>query len=569
MIKGIAASSGIAIAKAMKKEVVKMEIEERAIENIDAEKARFSAAIEQSKMEIEALVKSTKENIGESEAQVFEAHLMILEDPEVASRVDSKLAEEKLCVEHIYKVVTDEFIDMFMQIPDEYLRERAHDLQDVRDRVLRNLLGIKLKDFSNLGEETIIIARDLTPSDTASLDKKYAIGFVTEIGGSTSHSAIMARTLEIPAVVGTIDVLSHVNDGDMVIIDGDEGIVILSPSGEEVEKYQKLRAERNEFKKALEKMIGKSSETLDGHSVELAANIGSPNDLDGVLKYDSEGVGLYRTEFLYMDNTAWPTEDEQFEAYKKVAQGLDGKPVVIRTLDIGGDKELSYYDLPEEMNPFLGYRAIRLCLDQKDIFKTQLRAIFRASAFGNIRIMFPMISSVEELRAAKAVVNEVKAELKAESIEYDDSTQIGMMIEIPAAAVISDLLAKEVDFFSLGTNDLIQYTAAVDRMNSKIAHLYNPFHPAIIRLINTVIQNGHKEGIWVGMCGETAGNPLLVPLFLAMGLDEFSMSPSSILRARHIIRNSSKQELEKHLDEILSLSTAEEIKKAVEEKFVL
>jgi phosphotransferase system enzyme I (PtsI) len=569
MIKGIAASSGIAIAKAMKKEVVKMEIEERAIENIDAEKARFSAAIEQSKMEIEALVKSTKENIGESEAQVFEAHLMILEDPEVASRVDSKLAEEKLCVEHIYKVVTDEFIDMFMQIPDEYLRERAHDLQDVRDRVLRNLLGIKLKDFSNLGEETIIIARDLTPSDTASLDKKYAIGFVTEIGGSTSHSAIMARTLEIPAVVGTIDVLSHVNDGDMVIIDGDEGIVILSPSDKEIEKYQKLRAERNEFKKALEKMIGKTSETIDGHSVELAANIGSPNDLDGVLKYDSEGVGLYRTEFLYMDNTAWPTEDEQFEAYKKVAQGLDGKPVVIRTLDIGGDKELSYYDLPEEMNPFLGYRAIRLCLDQKDIFKTQLRAIFRASAFGNIRIMFPMISSVEELRAAKAVVNEVKAELKAESIEYDDSTQIGMMIEIPAAAVISDLLAKEVDFFSLGTNDLIQYTAAVDRMNSKIAHLYNPFHPAIIRLINTVIQNGHKEGIWVGMCGETAGNPLLVPLFLAMGLDEFSMSPSSILRARHIIRNSSKQELEKHLDEILSLSTAEEIKKAVEEKFVL
>lgn len=569
MIKGIAASSGIAIAKAMKKEVVKMEIEERAIENIDAEKARFSAAIEQSKMEIEALVKSTKENIGESEAQVFEAHLMILEDPEVASRVDSKLAEEKLCVEHIYKVVTDEFIDMFMQIPDEYLRERAHDLQDVRDRVLRNLLGIKLKDFSNLGEETIIIARDLTPSDTASLDKKYAIGFVTEIGGSTSHSAIMARTLEIPAVVGTIDVLSHVNDGDMVIIDGDEGIVILSPSDKEVEKYQKLRLERNEFKKALEKMIGKSSETLDGHSVELAANIGSPNDLDGVLKYDSEGVGLYRTEFLYMDNTAWPTEDEQFEAYKKVAQGLDGKPVVIRTLDIGGDKELSYYDLPEEMNPFLGYRAIRLCLDQKDIFKTQLRAIFRASAFGNIRIMFPMISSVEELRAAKAVVNEVKAELEAENIEYDDSTQIGMMIEIPAAAVISDLLAKEVDFFSLGTNDLIQYTAAVDRMNSKIAHLYNPFHPAIIRLINTVIQNGHKEGIWVGMCGETAGNPLLVPLFLAMGLDEFSMSPSSILRARHIIRNSSKQELEKHLDEILSLSTAEEIKKAVEEKFAV
>lgn len=564
MIKGIGASSGIAIAKAMKKEIVEMVIEEKSITSVEAEKERFKSAIEKSKTEIEALVKTTKENIGESEAQVFEAHLMILEDPEVASRVDSKLEEDKLCLEYVYKAVTDEFIDMFMQIPDEYLRERAHDLEDVRDRVLRHILGIEVKDFSNLGEETIIIARDLTPSDTASLDKKYAIGFVTEIGGATSHSAIMARSLEIPAVVGTVDALSRVNDGDMIIIDGDEGVAILKPSDDEVQKYQKLKAEREKFKKELEKMIGQSSETKDGHEVELAANIGSPNDLDGVLKYDSEGVGLYRTEFLYMDNTDWPTEDEQFEAYKKVAEGLAGKPVVIRTLDIGGDKELSYYDLPEEMNPFLGYRAIRLCLDQKDIFKTQLRAIYRASAFGNIRIMFPMISSVEELRAAKLVVNEVKAELKSENIEFDDSTQIGMMIEIPAAAVISDLLAKEVDFFSLGTNDLIQYTTAVDRMNNKIAGLYNPFHPAVLRLINTVIKNGHKEGIWVGMCGETAGNPLLVKLFLAMGLDEFSMSPSSILRARHIIRNSSKAELESKVEEILKLSTAEEIKAACE-----
>lgn len=560
MIKGIAASSGISIAKAMKKEVIEINIEKREISDITAEQNKFQSAIEKSKVEIQDLVKHTKENIGESEAQVFEAHLMILEDPEVAKRVEEKLQNEKLCIEYLYQTITDEFIEMFMQIPDAYLRERAHDLQDVRDRVIRHLMGIETKDFSNLSSETIIIARDLTPSDTASLDKRHAIGFVTEIGGATSHSAIMARTLEIPAVVGTGNILSQVNDGDMIIIDGDSGAVIVNPTDDEIAEYQKLSQERNEFKKELEKLIGQASKSKDGHEVELAANIGSPNDLEGVIKYDSEGVGLYRTEFLYMDNTAWPTEEEQYQAYKKVAEGLEGKPVVIRTLDIGGDKELSYYDLPEEMNPFLGYRAIRLCLDQPNIFKTQLRAIFRASVHGNIRIMFPMISSVEELRAAKKIVAEVKAELKSENISYDDKTQLGMMIEIPAAAVISDLLAKEVDFFSLGTNDLIQYTTAVDRMNHKISYLYNPFNPAVIRLINTVIKNGHKEGAWVGMCGETAGNPLLVPLFLAMGLDEFSMSPSSILRARHIIQKHSKAELEAKLPEVLSMATAEEIK---------
>jgi len=560
MIKGIAASSGISIAKAMKKEVIEINIEKREISDITAEQNKFQSAIEKSKVEIQDLVKHTKENIGESEAQVFEAHLMILEDPEVAKRVEEKLQNEKLCIEYLYQTITDEFIEMFMQIPDAYLRERAHDLQDVRDRVIRHLMGIETKDFSNLSSETIIIARDLTPSDTASLDKRHAIGFVTEIGGATSHSAIMARTLEIPAVVGTGNILSQVNDGDMIIIDGDSGAVIVKPTDDEIAEYQKLSQERNEFKKELEKLIGQASKSKDGHEVELAANIGSPNDLEGVIKYDSEGVGLYRTEFLYMDNTAWPTEEEQYQAYKKVAEGLEGKPVVIRTLDIGGDKELSYYDLPEEMNPFLGYRAIRLCLDQPNIFKTQLRAIFRASVHGNIRIMFPMISSVEELRAAKKIVAEVKAELKSENIPYDDKTQLGMMIEIPAAAVISDLLAKEVDFFSLGTNDLIQYTTAVDRMNHKISYLYNPFNPAVIRLINTVIKNGHKEGAWVGMCGETAGNPLLVPLFLAMGLDEFSMSPSSILRARHIIQKHSKAELEAKLPEVLSMATAEEIK---------
>lgn len=564
MIKGIAASSGISIGKALKKEHIEINVEKKSISDIDAEKAKFAAAIGKAKAEISDLVTLTKENIGEDESKVFEAHLMILEDPEVASRVNEGLETQKLCVEYIYNQVTDSFIDMFMQIPDEYLRERAHDLKDVRDRVIRHLLGIIVRDYSQLKENAIIIAHDLTPSDTASLDKAHTIGFITEIGGSTSHSAIMARTLEIPAVVGTGDIMSQVEEGQMVILDGDAGIVIVGPSEAEIQHYTQLKEEREAFTKALEKLKGQATSSKDGHTVELAANIGSPNDLEGVLKYDAEGVGLYRTEFLYMDRANWPTEEEQFQAYKKVAQGLQGKPVVIRTLDIGGDKKLDYYQMPEEMNPFLGYRAVRLCLDQVDIFKTQLRAIMRASHYGNIRIMFPMISSVEEIRQVKAILAEVKTELQAEGKPFNPETQVGIMIEIPAAAVIADLLAKEVDFFSIGTNDLIQYTVAVDRMNHKISYLYNPFNPAVLRLINGVIQAAHRQGIWVGMCGETAGNPLLIPLYLAMGLDEFSMTPSAILKARWIISKQSKADLQAVLEKVLDTPTAEEIKSICE-----
>lgn len=559
MIKGIAASSGISIGKALKKEHIEISIEKREITDIEHEKQRLKNALDIAKTEIAELVKITKENIGEEESKVFEAHLMILDDPEVENRVNEGLSDQKLCVEYIYNEVTEAFVDMFMQIPDEYLRERANDLKDVRNRVLRHLLGIQTKDYSKLKEDAIVIAHDLTPSDTASLDKSHTIGFITEIGGSTSHSAIMARTLEIPAVVGTVDIMSKVEDGDLVILDGEDGSVILKPTDDQIQHYTKIKLQRAEFIKQLETLKGKESISADGHVVELAANIGSPNDIAGVLKYDAEGVGLYRTEFLYMDRANWPTETEQFEAYKKVVEGLSGKPVVIRTLDIGGDKKLDYYQMPEEMNPFLGCRAIRLCLEQIEIFKTQLRAIMRASHFGNLRIMFPMISSVEEIRQVKQILEEVKAELRQENTPFDEKVQVGIMIEIPAAAVIADLLAKEVDFFSIGTNDLIQYTVAVDRMNNKISHLYNPFNPAVLRLINNVIQAGHENGIWVGMCGETAGNPLLIPLYLAMGLDEFSMSPSSILKARWIISRNSKKELQKTLEQVLQTSTAQEI----------
>lgn len=559
MIKGIAASSGISIGKALKKEHIEISIEKIEITDIEHEKQRLKNALDIAKTEIEELVKITKENIGEEESKVFEAHLMILDDPEVENRVNEGLSDQKLCVEYIYNEVTEAFVEMFMQIPDEYLRERANDLKDVRNRVLRHLLGIQTKDYSKLKEDAIVIAHDLTPSDTANLDKSHTIGFITEIGGSTSHSAIMARTLEIPAVVGTVDIMSQVEDGDLIILDGEDGSVIIKPTDDQIQHYTKIKLQRAEFIKQLETLKGKESISADGHIVELAANIGSPNDISGVIKYDAEGVGLYRTEFLYMDRANWPTETEQFEAYKKVVEGLSGKPVVIRTLDIGGDKKLDYYEMPEEMNPFLGCRAIRLCLEQIEIFKTQLRAIMRASNFGNLRIMFPMISSVEEIRQVKQILEEVKTELRQENIPFDENVQVGIMIEIPAAAVIADLLAKEVDFFSIGTNDLIQYTVAVDRMNNKISHLYNPFNPAVLRLINNVIKMGHENGIWVGMCGETAGNPLLIPLYLAMGLDEFSMSPSSILKARWIISRNSKKELEKTLETVLQTPTAQEI----------
>ncbi|MTI69149.1 MAG: phosphoenolpyruvate--protein phosphotransferase [Firmicutes bacterium] len=564
-MEGIKASPGVAIGKALIKKEEKIDVKNTKIDDIQNEIKKLKDAREESKKQIQKLHDHAFENIGKEEAQIFEAHMMIIDDPEFFGQVEQKIKDESVNASWALKTVKDTFVTMFENMENEYMRERASDLKDVSGRIIKLLLGIKITDFSKLDEEVIVIAKDLTPSDTAQMDKEKVIGFVTEVGGKTSHSAIMARTLEIPAVVGVKELLNTVKNGDLVVFDGEEGEVYINPEESVVKKYEKKKKEYEEFTKSLDKLKGKESISKDGVKVELAANIGTPKDVDGILRNDGEGIGLYRTEFLYMDRDKLPTEDEQFKAYKEVLERMENKPVVIRTLDIGGDKELSYLDLPEEMNPFLGYRAIRLCLDKVEIFKTQLRALLRASVYGNIKIMFPMISSIEELRQAKKILEEVKKELINEEIKFDKNLEVGMMIEIPAAAILSDQFAKEVDFFSIGTNDLIQYTTAVDRMNQNISNLYNQFHPALLRLIKTVIDNGHKEGIWVGMCGEVAGDPKLIPVLLGMGLDEFSMSPISILKARWIISKLSKKEMEKKVDEILSLPTATDVENYIDE----
>ena len=564
MIKGIGASPGIAIGMAFVKKDPEVIVQKKTIVNVIGEIEKFNAAIEKARNEIKILYENTLKTVGEEEAKIFEAHMMMLDDPEVFGKVREKIKAESVNAEWIIKEVTDMFVQIFESMEDQYLKERAADLKDVTNRVTRILLGVELVDLTNISEDVIIVSEDLTPSDTAQMNKEMVLGFITEIGGRTSHSVIMARTLEIPAVVAAQGIMKSVKTGDIIAFNGEEGIIVINPDEEIIAKFRKEREDIDNFKKSLESLRGCKTVSKDGFEVELVANIGTPKDVDGILRNDGEGVGLYRTEFLYMDRDMLPTEEEQFEAYKEVAEKLGNKPVIIRTLDIGGDKELPYLELPEEMNPFLGYRAIRLCLDRKDIFKTQLRALLRASAYGNIKIMFPMISSIEELREAKAILEEAKEELYKDDISYNSQIEVGIMVEIPAVAVLSDIFAKEVDFFSIGTNDLIQYTTAVDRGNRKIAHLYNQFHPALLRLIKTVIENGHKEGIWVGMCGEVAGDPKLIPVLLGMGLDEFSMSPISILRARWIINNLSKKEMEEVVNKVINLPTASEVEDLLE-----
>lgn len=563
MLTGIGVSSGISIGKVLIKEEQKMDIQKTSNVDVNVELKKFTNALNKAKEQINHLYKVTLESIGEEEAKIFEAHGMILEDPELLNKVKSKIEKEQVNVEWALKEVSDSFIMIFESMNDEYMKERASDIKDVTNRVMRIVQGIELNDFSNLDEKVIIVAKDLTPSDTAAMDKKNVIGFVTEIGGRTSHSAIMARTLGIPAVVGVNGLLSQINNGDNLVFNGNEGSIYINPEKDIIQKFEKEKERLINFKKKLKKLIGNKSISKDGIQVELAANIGTPKDLDSVLENDAEAIGLFRSEFLYMNRNNFPVEEEQFNAYKEVAKRMKGKNVIIRTLDIGGDKKLPYFSFPEEMNPFLGYRAIRLCLDQVDIFKTQLRALLRASAYGNIKILIPMISSITELRQAKSILEEVKNELRKENISFDENIKVGIMIETPAAAIISDLLAKEVDFFSIGTNDLIQYTVAVDRMNQKISYLYNPFNPAILRLVKKIIDNGHKAGIWVGMCGEMAGDPSIIPILLGMGLDELSMSPTSVLNARYIIRNTSQKYMEAIIEKILMLPTAEEIEKYI------
>ena len=558
-MKGIGASPGIEKGKVLVIKECQQMLAYSKIENTDAEISRFESAVNKSKTELVNILAKVKKEIGEKEAAIFDAHIMILEDPELIGKVKNEIEKEKISAEYALKTTRDTYIEIFENMDNEYMRERAADIKDVTDRVIRNLTGIGKKDIATIEAKVVIAAKDLSPSDTAQMDKGKVIGILTDDGGPASHVAIMARALEVPAVVGLGNITEQLKTGDEVLMDGDEGYVFIKPDEDIIKKYMKKREVLRAIKTKYEDLKGRESRTKDGYKVELSANIGTPEELPAVLRNDGEGIGLFRTEFLYMDRNRLPSEEEQFEAYKYTAQKMKGKPVVIRTLDIGGDKAISYIPMPEEMNPFLGYRAIRLCLDRPDIFKMQLRALLRAGVYGNIKIMFPMISGIEELRKAKKFLNETKEDLSQSNQIFNPDMEVGMMIEVPAAAILSDVFAKEVDFFSIGTNDLIQYITAVDRGNKDIAHLYTQFHPALLRLIKQVIDNGHKEGIWVGMCGEAAGDPRLIPLLIGMGLDEFSMSPGNILKARWILSNLSKKEMGKKVENILKYASAEEV----------
>ncbi|MDC0761416.1 phosphoenolpyruvate--protein phosphotransferase [Brevibacillus sp. AG] len=564
-ITGVKASAGIAIGKAFLLTTPDLQINTVAIEDPASEIQRFQEALARAKNDLEDIVLRVEREMGTDHADIFKAHLLVLEDPELVDTVKDKISNEKTNAESALNDVAQAFIGLFEQMDNEYMRERAADIRDVTKRVLSYLLGVPFAGLGELTEEVIIVADDLTPSDTAQLDRRYVKGFVTDIGGRTSHSAIMARSLEIPAVVGTQGITRAVQPATLVILDGHEGIAIIDPSEEEIAVYKRKQADYEAQKAELAKLVNDKTVTLDNHHVELAANIGSPEDVAGAIANGAEGVGLFRTEFLYMGRNDFPTEEEQYVAYKHVLEHMGDRPVVIRTLDIGGDKHLSYLALPEEMNPFLGHRAIRLCLDNQELFRTQLRALLRASVHGNLKIMFPMIATLEEFRQAKAILEEEKKSLVNRGIVVSDQYEVGIMIEIPAAALMADQFAREVDFFSIGTNDLIQYTMAADRMNEKVAYLYQPYHPAVLRLLHNVIKAGHAQNKWVGMCGEMAGDPIAIPILLGLGLDEFSMSAGSILPARQQLSRLRVEDAAKQIDTILQMSTSAQVEAFVKE----
>ena len=563
MLKGIAASDGVAVAKAYLLVQPDLSFETVTVEDISAEEARLDAALAASQDELSVIREKAVESLGEEAAAVFDAHLMVLADPEMTGQIKETIRAKQVNAEAALTEVTNMFIAIFEGMDDNpYMQERAADIRDVTKRVLAHLLGKKLPNPATINEESIIVAHDLTPSDTAQLNKKFVKAFVTDIGGRTSHSAIMARTLEIPAVLGTNNITELVKDGDILAVSGITGEVVINPTEEQIaefkaagEAYAKQKAEWAQLKDA-------PTVTADGKHFELAANIGTPKDVEGVNDNGAEAVGLYRTEFLYMDSQDFPTEEDQYEAYKAVLEGMNGKPVVVRTMDIGGDKELPYFDLPKEMNPFLGYRALRISISEtgNQMFRTQLRALLRASVHGKLRIMFPMVALLTEFRTAKGILEEEKAKLVAEGVAVADDIEVGIMIEIPAAAMLADQFAKEVDFFSIGTNDLIQYTMAADRMNEQVSYLYQPYNPSILRLINNVIKAAHAEGKWAGMCGEMAGDQTAVPLLVGMGLDEFSMSATSILRTRSLMKKLDTAKMEEYANRALTeCSTMEEV----------
>lgn len=569
MLKGIAASSGVAVAKAYLLVQPDLSFETKTITDTANEEARLDAALATSQSELQLIKDKAVESLGEEAAAVFDAHMMVLSDPDMTAQIKATINSKSVNAEAALKEVTDMFIAIFEGMEDNaYMQERAADIKDVTKRVLAHLLGVNLPNPALINEEVIIVAEDLTPSDTAQLDKRFVKAFVTNIGGRTSHSAIMARTLEIPAVLGTNNITELVKEGQILAVSGLTGEVILDPTPEQQgefhaagEAYAAQKAEWAALKDA-------ETVTADGRHFELAANIGTPKDVEGVNENGAEAVGLYRTEFLYMDAQDFPTEEDQYQAYKAVLEGMNGKPVVVRTMDIGGDKTLPYFDLPKEMNPFLGWRALRISLSTAGdgMFRTQLRALLRASVHGKLRIMFPMVALVTEFRAAKKIYDEEKAKLIAEGVPVAEGIEVGIMIEIPAAAMLADQFAKEVDFFSIGTNDLIQYTMAADRMNEQVSYLYQPYNPSILRLINNVIKAAHAEGKWAGMCGEMAGDQTAVPLLMGMGLDEFSMSATSVLQTRSLMKRLDSKKMEELSSKALTeCATLEEVVTLVEE----
>ena len=565
MTSGIPASPGITFGKVLLLEQTDIVIQQAPVkeELVESEVQRFFDAREKTAQQLKVIKQKARETFGEEKEEIFEGHLMLLEDEELEEEVLELIKNNHASADCAIHAVIEEQAKALESLDDEYLKERAGDVRDIGNRLLKNALGIEIVSLSDIDEEVILVANDLTPSETAQINLDFVKGFITDIGGRTAHTSIMARSLELPAIVGMGDITKQVKKDDIVILDAINNKIVINPGEAEIEEFNAVRNAFLTEKQQLAQLKELHAVTKDGHQVELCSNIGTVQDCDSANNNGAEGVGLYRTEFLFMDRDSLPNEDEQFAAYKNVAKAMNGRAVIIRTMDIGGDKDLPYLDLPKEMNPFLGWRAIRICLDRREILRTQVRAILRASTFGKLRIMFPMIISVEEIRELKSEIEKYKSELTAEGIAFDENIEIGIMVETPAAAAIAHHLAKEVAFFSIGTNDLTQYTLAVDRGNEMISHLYNPLSPAVLTVIKQVIDASHAEGKWTGMCGELAGDERAALLLLGMGLDEFSMSSISIPHIKKIIRNANYADVKKMADEALTLPTAQEIEEHV------
>ena len=556
---GAAEGIGIGVAKVVREQNV--EVVKRTVLDSEAEVNNFMRVLDITKAETEEMSQALEKNASAKEAEILFGHIMLMSDPMLVDEIVNRIKGESICAEYVIEEVCNQYAAVFASMDDELMQQRATDMIDIKTRLIKKVLGIENTDLSKLPYGSILVAKDLTPSMTAGLNPDNVLGIVTQFGGKTSHSAILARALEIPAVVGLSNLPEDISDDTDILLDGESGEVIILPTDNEKSDYENKKKNYDANKEMLKKYRELPSISKDGKKVEIAGNIGSPEDAEKVIENGGEGIGLFRTEFLFMDRDCMPTEEEQFESYKEVATAMEGKPVIIRTLDIGGDKEIPYMGIVQDENPFLGYRAIRLCLDRKDdIYIPQLRALLRASAFGNIKIMLPLITSMDEIREAKALISNIKKELDEKNIAYNKNIEVGIMVETAAASLLADIFAKEVDFFSIGTNDLIQYTMSVDRGNVKIAGLYSPFSPAVLRSINRIITEGKKAGIMVGMCGEAAADPLLIPVLLAWGMDEFSMSASSILKSRQIISGCDSKDLKAKVDKVLEMSTESEIK---------